>query len=204
MIKGLFDDNGFSLVETLVATFIFAVVSASGVAILSGYQESRVRLAQADSQLSAIDQARALMRADLFSASNRPMRDAFGGTMTAFEAGDHMPAGTLLRLVRGGNPSAQLFGNVSALQRIEYAAMNGSLVRRIYDRTDVVTTTGFIEQKILSEVQSVSSRYAANGIWAEEWGTLPSTSALPRLAEITIAFRSGNNVKMMFIVGAAA
>lgn len=204
MIKGLSDDNGFSLAETLVATFIFALVSASGVAILSGYEESRIGLARADSQLSALEQAKALIKADLFAALNRPLRDAYGGTMTAFEAGDHMSSGTLLRLVRGGNPSAKLFGNMSALQRVEYAAVDGFLVRRIYDHTDVVTTTDFIEQQVLPGVQSVSSRYAASGIWVEEWGTLLSTNALPRLAEFTITFRSGDNVKMTFLVGVDA
>ena len=201
MNKGLAGDHGFSLVETLVATFIFALVSASGVAILSGYEQSRIRLAAADSQLTELDRAKALIRADLFAAFDRPLRDQYGGAMPGFEAGDHMQAGTLLRLVRGGNPAAKLFGNMSALKRVEYAVMDGFLVRRTYDRTDAVTTTDIVDQPILSDVQSVSARYAAEGVWVEEWGTLPSNSALPRLAEITIAFRSGEDVKMMFLVG---
>lgn len=203
MNKGLSEDNGFSLVETLVATFIFALVSASGVAILSGYEQSRIRLAEADSQLTELDQTKALIREDFFAAFDRPLRDEYGGVVPGFEAGDHMPSGTLLRLVRGGNPAAKLFGNMSALKRVEYVVLDGFLVRRTYDRTDAVTTTDIVDQPILSGVQSVSTRYAADGIWVEEWGTLPSSFALPRLAEITVSFRSGENVKMMFLVGNA-
>lgn len=201
MIRGFHGDNGFSLVETLVATFVFALVSASGVAILSGHENSRIRLAEADNQLTALDQTKALIRNDFFAAFDRPVRDAFGGKMVAFEAGNHMPDGTLLRLVRGGNPTAKLFGNMSSLQRVEYAVSDGFLIRRTYDRTDVVTATKFIEQQILSGVRSVFTRYATDGLWVEEWGTLPSSAALPRLAEMTITFRSGDDVKMVFLVG---
>lgn len=202
--KSLLDDNGFSLVETLIATFIFALVSASGVAILSGYQSSRIRLAEADSQITALDQTKALIREDFFTAYDRPVRDEFGGALAAFEAGDHMPGGTLLRLVRGGNPSAKLFGNMSAMQRVEYVLIDDILVRRTYDRTDVVTTTDYVDQQIMSDVQSVSTRFLAEGIWVEEWGLRLSSNGLPRLAEITIAFASDDDVKMVFLVGNAA
>lgn len=202
--KSFFGESGFSLVETLVATFIFALVSASGVAILSGYEGSRLKLAEADAQITEFDQTKALLRDDFFTAYNRPTRGEFGGTLVAFEAGHHMSAGTLLRLVRGGNPSAKLFGGMSAMQRVEYALLNGALVRRTYDRTDVLATTEYVDQQILSGVQAVSIRLLAEGFWVEEWGTLESTNGLPRLAEITITFASDDDVKMIFLVGNAA
>ncbi len=203
MIKGFQKADGFSLIETLVATFVFALVSASAVAILTGYQNSQLRLQEADSQLASLDRARALMRADFFAAFNRPVRDEFGGTMVAFEGGPHMSGGIVLRLVRGGSPTAKLFGNRSALQRVEYIVLDGSLYRRLYDRTDIVTTTEVIDQHILPGVRSISARYGADGLWVEDWGTLPSSSRLPRLAEIDIVFGSGDSVKMMFLVGKA-
>ncbi len=204
MKRTLRKDAGFSLVEMLVATFIFAMVSASAVAILSGFESSRIRLQDASSQLAALDRARAIMRADFFAAHNRPVRDEFGDTIAAFESGIQMPEGALLRLVRGGNPAAALFGNMSALQRIDYMLAGETLYRRIYDRTDIVTAADFIDQELVSGVQSVSLRYAADGIWVEEWGTLVNSSDLPRLAEVSIIFRSGQEVKMMFLVGTKA
>jgi len=203
MIKAFQKTDGFSLMETLVATFVFALVSASAVTILSGYQNSQLRLQEVAGKLAALDRARALMRADFFAALNRPLRDEFGGTMVAFEGGPHMPNGTVLRLVRGGSPTAKLFGNRSGLQRVEYIVSHGALYRRIYDRTDVVTATEVIDQHLLSGVRSVSARYAADGLWADDWGALPSSSALPRLAEINIVFGAGGDVKMMFLVGKA-
>lgn len=198
------NDGGFSLVETLVATFIFALVSASAVAILSGFESNRIRLQDASSQLAALDQTRAIMRADFFAAHNRPVRDEFGSTIVAFESGVHMPEGALLRLVRGGNPTAALFGNMSTLQRIDYVLVGGSIYRRIFDRTDIVIAADFIDQKLMSDVQSISLRYATNGIWVEEWGTLAADFDLPRLAEVSITFGSGQDVKMMFLVGTKA
>lgn len=198
------DGRGFSLVETLIATFIFALVSAMGVALISNYQSSRLGLMSADERLVQLDTARAILRNDFFSAINRPVRSEFGDPLNAFEGGDHMLDNVRLRMVRNGDAGARLNGTMSTLRRIDYLLENNSLVRRSYAQTDTVTGGNFSDQILVDNVESMNLRYAADGIWSEEWGTAPAVNALPRLTELSVQFTNGQSLRLTFLVGATS
>ncbi len=198
------DERGFSLVETLIATFIFALVSAMGVALISNYQSSRLGLMSADERLVQLDTARAILRNDFFSAINRPVRSEFGDPLNAFEGGDHMLDNVRLRMVRNGDAGARLNGTTSTLRRIDYLLENNSLVRRSYAQTDTVTGGNFSDQILVDNVESMNLRYAADGIWSEEWGTAPAVNALPRLTEVSVQFTNGQSLRLTFLVGATS
>lgn len=195
------DGRGFSLVETLIATFIFALVSAMGVALISNYQSSRLGLMSADERLVQLDTARAILRNDFFAAINRPVRGEFGDPLIAFEGGTHMLDNVRLRMVRNADAGAMLKGTKSTLKRIDYLFENNSLIRRSYIQTDTVTGGGFSDQILVDNVESMNLRYAAEGIWSEEWGTAPAANVLPRLAEISLEFITGQSLRLTFLVG---
>lgn len=198
------DRRGFSLVETLIATFIFALVSAMGVALISNYQSSRLGLMSADERLAQLDTARAILRNDFFAAINRPVRSEFGDPLNAFEGGPHMLDNVRLRMVRNADAGAMLNGTTSTLRRIEYLLDGGSLIRRSYAQTDTVPGGGFSDQVVVDNVESMNMRYAADGIWSEEWGTALAINALPRLAELSLEFSSGQSLRLTFLVGAVS
>lgn len=197
-------DDGFSLTETLVATFIFAVVGAMGVALLSSYQSSRVGLIEADEKLAQMEVARAIIRGDLFAAIERTVRDEFGTVQTSFEGGQHMLDGLRLRIVRNGDMGARLNGALSEVKRVDYLLDGQKLIRRTYVRTDLVTGARNTDQTLLEDVAGLTIRYASNGVWSEEWGTNAAASELPRMAEIAVTFRNGQQASMTFLVGAAS
>lgn len=194
-------DSGFSLVETLIATFIFALIAGMSVALLTSYQSSRTALGEADARLAKLEVARSILRDDFFAAVNRPVRDEFGSQLVAFEAGQHMDAGIRQRLVRSGDLGAKLNGTVSAVKRVELVLDDGALIRRTYVRSDIVQDSPFLDQVLLEDVRRVSMRYAADGVWSTEWGTAVSVSNLPRLAEMTLEFESGQQAQMTFLIG---
>lgn len=196
-------DHGFSLVETLVATFIFALIAAMSVALLTSYQSSRVALGDADARLAQLEVARNILRDDYFAAINRPVRDEFGGVLLAFEAGQHMADGRRQRLVRSGDLGARLSGTVSEVKRVELLVSDNKLLRRTYSRSDLVQGTQFLDQTLLEGVAQLTVRYAVDGVWIAEWGTTVAASSLPRLAELSVEFESGQRAQMMFIVGAS-
>jgi len=202
MGRFLASDSGFSLVETMVATFIFALVSASGVVLLSGYQEGRLALAAADDRLARVEHARALIRDDMLSAVPRTMRDPYGGTLPGFEGGAHLPDGILLRFVRNGHMGALLAGNRSALQRVDYVLLEDQLVRRTYAHTDVTPETPVRDRVLLTNVRSVDVRYESQMIWALEWISSGSGEVdLPNLAEMTLRFSDGRQLQFTMLVG---
>jgi len=201
MRKMLRGDLGFSLVETMVATFIFALVSASGVMILSGYQEGRLSLIDADERLAQIEIARSLIRADLLAAVERPVRDELGGKSASFEGGDHLPKGERMRLVRNGHLGALVNGKTSALERIEFRLENGEFLRRSYRRTDITPEPTTQDKVLLTGLNSVDIRFEADGTWTPVWDSGLSAGALPKLAEFKLVFAGGRILTMMFLVG---
>lgn len=198
------EERGFSLVETLIATFIFALVSAMGVALISNYQSSRLDLMSADERLVQLDTARAILRNDFFAAINRPVRSEFGDPLNAFEGGNHMLDNVRLRMVRNADAGAMLKGTKSTLRRVDYLLEDNSLIRRSYAQTDTVTGGGFSDQILVYNVESMNLRYGAEGIWSEEWGTAPAAKALPRLAELSLEFKNGQSIRLTFLVGAVS
>lgn len=188
--------------ETLIATFIFALISAMAVALISNYQTSRLGLKSADERLAQLQTARAVMRDDFFSVINRPVRDQFGTMLNAFEGGEHMEGSIKLRLVRGGDAGAKLNGATSQIKRIDYMLADGTLTRRTYVRSDTVPGGRFTDQRLLDGVQGVDMRYAADGIWSDEWGTNTAISSAPRLAEVSLRFQGGQEMRLTFVVGA--
>ncbi len=204
MVKRVQSDAGFSLVETLIATFIFALVSAMAVALISSYQTSRSSLKSADEKLSALEIARSIIRDDYFAAIIRPVRDQFGTQLPPFEAGDHMLDGVRQRLVRGSDAGAKLNGAISEIKRVEYLVEGGTLIRRTYNRSDIVQDATPTDQLLLANVEDLEIRYNAQGLWTEEWGTTRGLNDLPRLAEMVIEFAGGKQTRMTFLIGRPA
>lgn len=201
-MAGLFNNEaGFSLVETLVATVVFALVSAAGVMLLSGYQDGRLGLQVADDRLAELETARALLRMDMMMAVDRPVRDALGGGTTGFEGGSFLPNGIVMRFVRSGDMGALMHGNKTALQRIDYRLEGGALVRRSYAQTDITLDTPSSDITLLSNIETLNIRYEAEGIWVDEWGNSSIIAPLPKLAEFKLQFKNGRDLDLMFLVG---
>ena len=177
-------EGGFTLIEMVVAVFIFGLLSLAGVALLrSGIdvQASATRSAQAD---SALMRARALIGGDLTQAVARPTRNAGGGTDPAFAGGAGSDAGGFLFvLVRGGvaNPSDRPRPD---LQKAGYLVEGGALKRVAWPQLDGAAPGP--AATILPNIASASARFRdAAGLWSSAW--VPTTpDALPRAVEVTL------------------
>lgn len=200
-MAGLRSDNGFSLIETLVATFLLALVSASGVMLLSSYQDGRLSLKRADDRLAELELARSMIRDDMFAAIVRPVRDEYGSDNIGFQGGDQLLDNKVLRFVRGGNQGAKVRGYGSGLDRVEYIFEDGSLLRRKFDTTDITLETEFSDRLLLSGLEALELRFEAYGIWALEWGAFGETDELPGLVELTARYPDGQALSMTFMVG---
>jgi len=201
-MQGIRGDSGFSLMETLVATFILALVSAAGVMLLSGYQEGRLVMKKADERLAELEIARSILRDDLLSTIQRRVRDEYGSRPSGFQGGTLLDESKVLRLVRGGNQGAMISGDISALDRVEYLFEDGTLTRRRYERADITLETNFTERPLLTGLEEIELRFDANGTWIADWGLQGELGELPRLLELTAHYAGGRSLSMTFMVGA--
>lgn len=198
-LAGRENQNGFTLIEMVVAVFIFGLLSLAGVAILRSsidVQGAATRSAKGD---AGVMRARALIGGDLAQAVARPTRNTTGGTDPTFTGGAGSAAGGFLFvLVRGGvaNPSDLPRPD---LQKAGYLVEGGALKRVAWPQLDGAQPGP--AATILPDVASVATRFRGlDGNWSDGWTPARGTE-LPRAVELTVQPVAGAPLRLVFHVG---
>ena len=192
------DQNGFTLIEMMVALLIFAMLAAAGVSLLTFSVRAQ---AAATERLDAVanDQRMAsLLASDLAQALPRITRDTIGANQPAFSGTNGVGTVPMLRYVRGGwtNPD----GNPRAsIQRVEIALDQGRLERRTYAMVDGATAGPAMV--LADNVENVRLRYRDKGVWAASWQD-PAPASMPKAVELIVKRQGQPALMMAFLVGA--
>lgn len=189
--------NGFTLVEMMVALFIFAMLSVAGVIMLRSAVNSDEITAENLGQMAEMQRFVSLMEADLSQALPRTYRDDRGDRMPSFASETSGPEAAFLKFTRGGqsNINGQARSN---LERVEYRLTDGNLERWRYRMTD----GGSIDQPavLISNVDALEVRFRdKRGIWSDRW-TIERLADQPRAIEIQFE-QDGRQYRHLFLVG---
>ncbi len=191
---------GFSLIEMMVALFIFSIIAASGITVLSSAIQSKDQMTERQSLVDALVLARAIMKADFVQIANRPVRlDRNRGDAVGFTGGDVGESEPVLLFVRRGwlNP-----GHVeprSSLQTVEYWLEDDMLKRRAYDRVDAVSDTPSRERILLRGVSKFELSFYRNGQWAAQWTASGPVRSLPTLIAVDMELAGIGPVRQVFL-----
>lgn len=160
--------SGFTLLELLVALFVAAVMFAMGYAGLAEGARQRTGIVEAQQSFGALQRAVRIMATDLASLEARPVRDELGrGTQGALEA--TRASGRVLAFTRGGR-SASSGHSRGSLQRVEYAVVDGTLLRSTSPVLDAVQGGTVARRVLLRDVRGLRLRFLdARGEWLEVW-----------------------------------
>ena len=191
-------EQGFTLVEMLIALLIFGMITAAGVTLLSltvRTQETSDRLLDS---LGRVRRTGALLNADLALAAPRIHRNGEGQPVPAFAGGDGS-GGLLLAFVRRGQEDERAFR--SSLQRVEYRLRDGRLERWRYDAVDGEGHA--VAMPLLEGVRRVRLRYRdRDGGWRDRWD--PTDPArLPVAVELVSDGEGQGPLRPLFLVGSA-
>ena len=195
-------EEGFTLVEMLVALLIFAMLSAASVALLSFSVRAQDVTSGRLDEIAELRRAGALLTADLAQAVPRLTRDEAGGVRPAFvgEAGGAGEA-VALALVRGGVANIDNSPR-PALQKVEYRLNGDRLERRSYRFLDGAAPEEPVT--ILSGVQQLRLRYRdKEGGWRDRW-TPTRPTEMPVAVEITADLVKMGSLRQLFITGAGS
>ncbi len=165
---------GFSLVEILVATFVFSLVSAIAVSLMAATMTAQDVNEAALERAEMIDRLRVIFREDIGQIADRSLRDDEGYTRRYIFAGDNDgialageegEEGRILSFVRYGRVNPGLVRPRGSLVFVEYIVRDDSLIRRTRDYADLSETTLTSEQVLLSGMEEIELGFFIGGTW---------------------------------------
>jgi general secretion pathway protein J len=191
-------DDGFTLIEMMVALLIFGMLAAAGVSLLTFSVRAQATASQRLEAVGNDQRMASLLASDLAQAVPRVTRDVIGANQPAFTGTNGIGAAPVLRYVRGGwsNPDGR---QRASIQRVEIALDQGRLERRTYAMADGATAGPAMV--LADNVESVRMRYRDKGIWTPAWTVSPT--ALPKAVELIVVRKDRPALMMAFLVGAS-
>ena len=191
---------GFTLVEMLVALFVFALLSAAGALVLRTTASSQDVARSRIEELAAFQRLRAILKSDLSQAAPRRTRDAAGRIVRQAFAGDNPGGGQpVLRFVRRGweNPDSE---PRASLQQVEYRLSEGRLERA--SRLALDGGASGPVQIVAEGVRSLEIAFLFQGQWI---GTMPAAAAnpLPQAVRLDLDLERIGRVRQILAVSGA-
>lgn len=197
--------DGFSLIETLVALFVIAMISTAAGSMLLDTLRASSRVDASAEAIRRIEVANGLIRADLAAMTRRASTGPDSYLPAVGPTGnDGRRDGLVLAFVRGGwSDFASEEVLRSDLMRIEYRREEGKLIRRAYTAPDPATRTLMVERVLFDDLTDLRLRYHADGSWSNEWVTPADREAplLPDLIEMTVTFQDGRTLGQKMLAG---
>jgi general secretion pathway protein J len=167
--------QGFTLLELLIASVIFAIMAIMAYGGLSNVIDNSKASQQALKRLQQVQQSVSILNRDFSQIIRRPIRDEYGNTQAYLIAGSNIE--NIIEFTRGGrvNPADLLR---STLQRIAYRFDEDKLVRLQWPQLDRMQEAEPRETVIIDSIENVSIRLLdKNAEWQEQWPPLNSASA---------------------------
>lgn len=194
-------NEGFTLVEMMVALLIFGLISAAGVALLTLSVRAQDMADERLGKLAEIRRAGALLTSDLAQATPRISRGERGVAEPAFQGGTGADGGIALGLVRRGWANYDGAAR-SSLQKVRYRLAGDRLERIAYPHVDGAAPME--PAAVLTGVRSFTLRYRdREGAWRDRWDPTDPMQ-LPRAVEMVVDVGEGGAVRQLFLVGTGA
>lgn len=192
-------ENGFTLLELLIAISIFSVLSVMAYAGLKTVLDAREANDKVAARIAASQLAMLRLSNDLRQTVNRNIRDEFGASVSSMltqQAGENA-----LEWTRMGysNPAKLKRSN---LQRVSYKLVEDKLIRVTWPVIDRAQGTEASESTLLSEIESLEWRFnvKANN-WESSWPpTGVAATNLPRAVEVKITFSDLGEIRRLILI----
>jgi general secretion pathway protein J len=188
-------ERGFTLIELMIALFIFGMLAAAGVSLLSFSTNAQAATKVRLEEVAELRRLSVMLAQDLAQAVPRTSRGQGGAPEAAFMGGD---VSRLLSYVRTGVSTS---GDLprSAVQRIDWLVANGQLQRIARPMAD--GGVALDPATVMTNVENVTLRFREKGEWRDRWAAT-DPRATPRALEVTVKQTGAPAVSQMFLVGA--
>ena len=160
-------ETGFTLIEMMIALFIFALIAGAGVALLSVGVRAQAAATTRLDDVADLRRMSVLLANDLSQIVPRTARSTNGATLRAFTGNDGTSDPLVLGYVRGGRSNLDDAPRAN-LQRVDIVLDGNRLERRGYAAID---GTADVKTVVLADrVTALAMRYRdAKGVWRARW-----------------------------------
>ncbi len=193
--------QGFTLLELMIASIIFAIMAVMAYGGLSNVIDNSQSSKQALQRLQKIQQSVSILNRDFRQIVPRAIRDEFGNPQPYLTAGNNID--NLVEFTRGGrvNPGGLLR---SSLLRVAYQLDDETLVRLQWPHLDRSQEQQPRKTTLLDNIEQVTIRFLDDkGEWQEQWPPLNAISgaeaAAPPLAiEILLQLKDWGEIRRLY------
>jgi general secretion pathway protein J len=186
--------QGFTLLEILIALAIFAIMSMMAYAGLASILDAREATGPRSEQMAHLQSTWYLLNEDLRLAIDRPIRDELGSPEKAFSGG----RGNEILVFTRSVPVWSTASSNTALQRVSYRFENGTLYRQAWTLLDRTPETEYRRKKLI-EANQVDIRFYDEE--SQSWlPFIDNKGGLPKALEISISLADLGIVKRLFLI----
>jgi len=182
---------GLTLLELLVATAIFSIMSAAAYSSLQSSLKAEENFEASMQEVEAVQMCLSVFQRDIMQLSPRTVRDAFGDGEPAMVLSN----GRELSFTRGGNFSSLRLDRPE-LTRVAYTLRAGQLIRSQWRRLDPTQGERPLSAPLLDKVSNLQIRVLdQSGIWHLDWPM--AASGTIRALEITLELEGWGEIRRL-------
>ncbi len=193
-------DEGFTLIEVLIALFLFALISVGTMTALTQSLRGKSQLEMAVKTINELNSARAIIGTDMSTLTLRPIRDELGGIKPYSLTTD---GEALLTFTRRGRENPGGLETRGDLERVEYLLAENNLIRRSFSHENPSSNPTYIDRVLLNNIQDVTVKaqnFSAGRVQTVEQFRLSSTQStdVPDILIFEITDRNGVAINHAF------
>jgi len=191
---------GFTLVEVLIAVFIFTIISLMMVSGLRTVLQSSAGTEKRSAQITDLQMTLLLFSRDFEEVILRPITNAKGAIDAALIGNS-----TEISFTRAGftNPLSQF--KRSTLQRVRYSLQDETIERATWQVLDQTAKSKPDTRKLLNNIEKLSFEYLTKeGKFSATWPANGSTDdSLPLGIKVSISWEKWGKISQFYLIPAA-
>ncbi|MGF1682998.1 type II secretion system minor pseudopilin GspJ [Photobacterium minamisatsumaniensis] len=195
--------QGFTLLEVLVAIAVFAMLSLSAYQVLNGVQRSDSQSREHSERLKEIQRAMVMLDNDFRQIVARKVRNQGEATSDRLlQAGEYFldSSSNGIIFTRAGWQNPQQMFPRSENVRVGYRIIEDTLERVWFRYPDTVVGSEPLIRQVLSQVSDLSFQFYHQKKWQDQWD---QNAALPEGVKVTMTLEDFGEIERVYILPAS-